>query len=60
VILTWLQLPLILMVSILYFTFHMCCISVVRSLYFRIFIIIIIKGKGKVLPITGYEGPEGE
>ena len=35
-ILKWFELLLLLLVSLV-FTFHICCISVVRSLYFRIF-----------------------
>ena len=37
VILKWFHSPLLLPVSLLLFTFYMCCISVLMSLYFRMF-----------------------
>ena len=40
-ILRWFQLPLLLLVS-LAFIFHMCWISIVRSLCFRIVVIIVV------------------
>jgi hypothetical protein len=36
-ILRWFQLPLLLLVSLLFFTYHIRCVSVAKSLYFKTF-----------------------